>query len=113
MAGRSPGIMSATSLRRWKGCADNSVRVSHLKYICHTVDRHTKLIVPHHIGKRRSERTEVSFGDLKEGVKGRCQLTVDAFAPSREEVICAVGCTRQQYKDSNISEHLICLTTVK
>lgn len=49
------------------------------QYTYLAIDRKTKLIISHLIGKRHRSYTEAFMSDLRIRIKGRCQLTTDGY----------------------------------
>jgi IS1 family transposase len=49
------------------------------QYVYLTVDRDSKLIINHHIGRRNGENCEIVMRDLKTRIAGQFQLSTDSF----------------------------------
>jgi IS1 family transposase len=50
------------------------------------VDRDSKLILSHHIGKREQDSTDIFIADLRKRIKGEPQITVDGFPCYRHAI---------------------------
>jgi IS1 family transposase len=61
------------------------------QYTFLAVDRKSKLILSHCIGKRTPENTDVFIQDVRQRVKPGCQLTTDGFIPYLPAVNAAFG----------------------
>ena len=61
------------------------------QYTFLAVDRKSKLILSHTIGKRSPENTNVFMQDVRKRVKSGCQLTTDGFKPYIPAVNAAFG----------------------
>jgi transposase-like protein/IS1 family transposase len=55
------------------------------------IERHSKLILSWHLGRRTAEDTEAFMEKLNEAMSGRFQLTTDGFAAYPEAVHCNLG----------------------
>ena len=61
------------------------------QYTFLAVDRKSKLILSHRVGKRTPENTDVFIQDVRQRVKPGCQLTTDGFMPYWPAVNAAFG----------------------
>jgi IS1 family transposase len=61
------------------------------QYTFLAVDRKSKLILSHFIGKRTPENTDVFIQDVRKRVKAGCQITTDGFRPYLPAVNAAFG----------------------
>ena len=55
------------------------------------IERHTKLILTWHVGKRTPMDTEIFAGNLYRATQGRFQLTTDGFTPYRTAIPAILG----------------------
>jgi IS1 family transposase len=60
------------------------------------IERHTKLILSWHLGRRSARDTDIFIEKLNEATAGRFQLTTDGFRPYTEAVHYSLG-TRVDY----------------
>ena len=55
------------------------------------IERHTKLILTYHVGKRTPEDTAIFADNLYHATQGRFQLTTDGFTPYRTTIPAILG----------------------
>src|SRR5207248_2916376 len=70
-------------VRNKKGIADDEIGDA---YCYVAIERHTKLILAWHLGKRDSINTAVFISEVERSTRGRFQLSTDGFKPYVEAV---------------------------
>jgi transposase-like protein len=116
LTGVSPEFVQVDEIWTYSGCKQVNTVPEDLKrgdqYLFLGIDRYTKLILAHHVGKRDTDNAFVFMAQLKQRVPTHFQLTTDGFTSYFYRAFQLLSCSRYAWQDPGDGREFGCCTLV-